>query len=244
VRALIVGASAGVGRALCDVLAVRGTALLLVATDPQDLDALAAHLRLVHGVEVQTVATDASAPPDCVDQIAAAASQFGEIDELYFPIGASQRDDVGLLNAEDTLRIVNSNLTVVMAVTAYFLPRLLQRKHARIVGFGSIAAIRGRKVNVVYSAAKRGLESYFESLRHLAVGSGLLVQFVRLGYVETQQSFGQHLLFPTVSPARVANYVMANAHNDIGARFFPRFWAGVAFAISRLPWLIFKRLNF
>lgn len=243
-RALVVGASAGVGRALCDALAMRGTALLLVATDAQDLDALAAHLRLVHGVEVQTVAADASVPPDCVDQIAAATSQFGEINELYFPIGASRRDDVGFLNTEDTLRIVNSNLTVVMAVTAYFLPPLLQQKQARIVGFGSIAASRGRKANVVYSAAKRGLESYFESLRHLTVGTGLLVQFVRLGYVETQQSFGQRLLFPTVSPTQVANYVIENAHNDIGARFFPGFWAGVAFVISRLPWFIFKKLNF
>ncbi|EIG62345.1 SDR family oxidoreductase [Bradyrhizobium sp. WSM1253] len=242
--ALVIGASAGVGRALSEALAARGTALLLVASDAQDLDALAAHLRLVHGVEVRTVVTDASVPPVCVDQIAAAASEFGEINGLYFPIGASRRDDLGLLNTQDTLRIVNSNLTVVMAITAHFLPRLLRQKHARIVGFGSIAAVRGRKANVVYSAAKRGLESYFESLRHLTVGSGVLVQFFRLGYVETQQSFGQRLLFPVVSPARVASYVVANTHNDLGARFFPRFWAGVAFAIHRLPWSIFKKLSF
>nr|WP_249815559.1 MULTISPECIES: SDR family NAD(P)-dependent oxidoreductase [unclassified Bradyrhizobium] len=241
---MVIGASAGVGRALCEALAARGTALLLVARDAQDLDALAAHLRLVHGVEVRRVATDASVPSVCVEQIAAAASQFGEIDGLYFPIGASQPDDLGLLNAQDTLRIVNSNLTVVMAVTAHLLPQLLQQKRARIVGFGSIAAVRGRRANVVYSAAKRGLESYFESLRHLTVGGGVLVQFFRLGYVETQQSFGKRLLFPIVSPARVADYVMANADNDIGAVFFPRFWAGVALAISRLPWLIFKKLNF
>jgi short-subunit dehydrogenase len=245
VRALVVGASAGVGRALSEALAERGTALLLVASDAQDLDALAAHLRLVYGAEVQTIAADAAVPAVCVDKIVEAAALFGELDRLYFPIGASRRDDVALLSAGDSLAILNANLAVVIAITAHFLPKLLARlPQARIVGFGSIAAIRGRQTNVVYSAAKRGLESYFESLRRLAVGSGVLVQFFRLGYVETQQSFGQRLLFAAVTPKQVADYVLANSDNDIGARFFPRFWGLIALAITWLPWPLYKKLNF
>lgn len=243
-RALVIGASAGVGRALSEALAKRGAALLLVASDPQDLVALATHLRLVHGADVQTVAIDASNPSDSVVRIAAAAASFGDVDSLYFPIGTSRRDDVALLDARASQAIVNSNLTVIIAITAHFLPQLLQSKPARIVGFGSIAAVRGRKANVVYSAAKRGLESYFESLRHLAVGGGLLVQFYRLGYVETQQSFGHRLLFPVVTPRQVAEYVIANEDRDIGARFFPRFWTLIALAIAWLPWTIYRKLNF
>ncbi|HEY9216142.1 MAG TPA: SDR family NAD(P)-dependent oxidoreductase [Ancylobacter sp.] len=243
-RALVVGASAGVGRALCEALAQRGAALLLVASDSQDLEALAAHLRLVHGAEVRTVAVDAGAPAACVAAIAEAAATFGEIDGLYFPIGASRRDDLALLETQDALKILNSNLTVVIALAAHFLPQLLRQQRASIVGFGSIAAVRGRKANVVYSAAKRGLESYFESLRHLAVGSGLRVQFYRLGYVETQQSFGQRLLFPVVTPKQVAEHVMANGDRDVGAQFFPRFWTLIALAIAWLPWPIYKKLNF
>ena len=244
-RALVVGASAGVGRALSEGLAERGAALLLVASDAQDLDALGAHLRLVYGAEVRTVAADASVPAVCVERIVEAAALFGEIDGLYFPIGASRRDDVALLGADDSLSILNANLAVVIAITAHFLPKFLARlPQARIVGFGSIAAIRGRKANVVYSAAKRGLESYFESLRHLAVGSGVIVQFFRLGYVETQQSFGQRLKLPAVTPKQVADYVLANSDIDIGVRFFPRFWGVIALAIAWLPWPLYKKLNF
>ena len=61
-RALVVGASAGVGRALAEGLAARGYDLLLVASDQRDLDAEAAHLRLTHGVAVTTVAADAAKP--------------------------------------------------------------------------------------------------------------------------------------------------------------------------------------
>lgn len=243
-RAIVVGASAGVGRALSEALAARGAALLLLASDAQDLDVLAAHLRLVYGAEVHTVATDAGNPASCVAQITAVSAQFGEPDSLYFPIGASRRDDLAQLNAQDSLTILNSNLSSVIAITAHFLPQLLRQSRARIVGFGSIAAVRGRKANVVYSAAKRGLESYFESLRHLAVGSGLLVQFFRLGYVESQQSFGQQLLFPVATPEQVADHVLANRDNDIGVQFFPRFWTLIAFLIAWLPWPIYKKLNF
>ncbi|MDP2025014.1 SDR family oxidoreductase [Sulfuriferula sp.] len=243
-RALVVGASAGVGRALCEVLGARGSALMLVASDARDLDALAAHLRLVYRVEVQTVAADATRVTEFVEQVGKAAAAFGAIDSLYFPIGASRAEDRGLLGMEQASAILNSNLTVVIGLTSRFLPQLLELPQARIVGFSSIAAIRGRKANVVYSAAKRGLESYFESLRHLTAATGVRVQLYRLGYVATQQSFGQRLLFPVVTPQQVAQEVLRNLDKDIGKVFFPRYWALIALAVSWVPWPIYKKLDF
>lgn len=242
--AVVIGASAGVGRALSEALAARSQDVVLVSSDAEDLGALAAHLRTVYGVKVVTVATDASEPAACVAQVAQATVGIDDINELYFPIGASRRDDLAQLGAADTLTILNSNLTVVVAIAAHFLPQLRQQAKARIVGFGSIAAVRGRKGNIVYSAAKRGLASYFESLRHLCAGSGVRVQFLQLGYVDSQQSFGQRLLFPVVSPKQVAAYVMDHADDDFGARYFPRFWTLIALAVAWLPWPIYKKLNF
>lgn len=242
--AVVIGASAGVGRALSEALAAQGQALVLVASDAEDLDMLGRHLRTVHGVAVQTVAVDAADPAACTARVAEAAAHFSDVDQLYFPIGASRRDDLAQLGARDILIILNSNLAIVMAITAHFLPRLQQQPSARIVGFGSIAGVRGRKNNIVYSAAKRGLESYFESLRHLSVSSHVTVQFLRLGYVDSQQSFGQRLLFPVVSPAQVADHVIATADQDFGTRYFPRFWRLIALMVAWLPWPIYKKLNF
>ena len=243
-RALVVGASAGVGRALCEALGARGAALLLMASDARDLDALAAHLRLVYRVEVQTVAVDATRVEECVEQVGKAAAVFGAIDSLYFPIGASRADDRGLLGMEQASAILNTNLAVVIGLATRFLPQLLTQRRARIVGFGTIAAIRGRKANVVYSAAKRGLESYFESLRHLTADTEVRVQYYRLGYVATQQSFGQRLLFPIVTPQQVAQEVVRNLDKDMGKVFFPRYWALIAIAVLWVPWPMYKRLDF
>ncbi len=65
-----------------------------------------------------------------------------------------------------------------------------------MVGFGSIAAARGRSGNVVHASSKRALESYFESLRHAWAGQGPRVQFYILGYLDTSLASGRTKLFP------------------------------------------------
>lgn len=242
--ALIVGASAGVGRALSEALAERGEDLLLVSSDARDLDALAAHLRLIHRVGVTTVEADANDVARCVEKICKAAESFGSIEGLYFPIGASRNDDHGLVGVEGVNAILNSNLAIVLGLTAQLLPRLLTQPKSQIVGFGSIASVRGRRSNVIYSAAKRGLQTYFESLRHLTAKTNVTVQFYQLGYVATQQSFGQSLLFPPVTSSYVAQQVICNLDKDFGRRFLPRYWSIIALMVRCLPWSIYKKLDF
>lgn len=243
-RALVVGASAGVGRALAEALAAHGYSLLLVASDMRDLQAQAAHLELTYHIEVKTTAADASHVGECLENICTAVYEFGPLNELFFPIGASQANDRGTLSFEDAQKIVNANLLIIVGVVSRFLPGLLAINSGNIVGFGSIAAIRGRRANIVYAAAKRGLESYFESLRHLTAGTGVRVQFHRLGYIATQQSFGNRLFCQPVAPQRVAEKVLEDLGKDQGRTSFPRYWAVVAWVVSLLPWSLFKKLDF
>lgn len=238
------GATAGVGRALCEALAARGDALLLVATDLRDLEAQASHLRLTHGAEVEIVAADASCPDELLDKVTTAAHRFGDIQGMLFPIGVSKGGDDGALSLDDARALVNANLVTIMAVVGQFLPAMLAANRGTIVGFGSIAAIRGRGANVVYAAAKRGLASYFESLRHIAAPSQVRVQFYQLGYVETQQTFGRRLLFQPAKPAEVAAVVVRNLDRDVGMLHLPRCWRLIAWLISALPWAIYKRMRF
>jgi short-subunit dehydrogenase len=244
VRALLVGASAGVGRALSEVLAARGDDLLLVASDARDLESQASHLRLVYGVRVEIVAADATRLEEFLAKVISAAQGFGEIEALFFPIGGSRNDDTGTLPVHEARSLIDTNLLTVVAVVGHFLPVLLAANRGCIVGFGSIAAIRGRRTNTIYAAAKRGLASYFESLRHIAARSKVRVQFYQLGYVETQQSFGRRLLFRPAHPAEIAAVVGRNLGRDIGMRYLPRYWALIARLVSVLPWTIFKRLHF
>lgn len=243
-KALVVGASAGVGRALSEALAQRGHELLLVASDATDLEVQAAHLRMSFGARVEHVAANASDPDAFLAAIMQASEPFGDIEGLFLPIGVSSYEDCDAPRPELARMLIDANLVSVMSLVATFLPPMLSANRGVVVGFGSVAAIRGRRVNVAYSAAKRALQSYFESLRHATADSAVCVQLYQLGYVDTQQTFGRRLLFRPVQPARIAEHVVASLGRDIGTRYVPRYWALVAWLVASLPWFVFKHLRF
>lgn len=240
---VVVGATAGVGRALAELLAANGEDLVLMASDARDLTALASHIRTVHQRRVDTLVVDAAQPHDALEALDRLLVDRTP-DHLFFPIGASRSDDQGELGAAEASMLISINLTTVIAIVARFLPRFVARNSGSIVGFGSVASVRGRSSNMVYAAAKRGLESYFESLRHITARTQIEVSLYRLGYVDSQQSYGQRLIFPKVSPQAVAREVVADLGRGGGFRSFPSYWRLIALAVALVPWPIFKRLRF
>jgi short-subunit dehydrogenase len=243
VTTLVLGASAGVGRAIARGLAEAGHNLVLVSRSAKDLQAEAAHLRTSFGVKVEWLTVDA-ASPQAVEAALRPLAERGDVRNLLFPVGMADDLDDGLIPSDRSAAIINANLTSVISVVALFLPGLLQSGHGNVVGFGSVAAIRGRGSNIVYAAAKRGLEGYFESIRHRTAATGIRVQFYRLGYVDTQMSFGRKMPFPVVSPQTVAARVVRNLGRDLGQVHFPAFWAGVALLLRWLPWAVYRRMQF
>ena len=242
---VIVGASAGLGRALAERLARERAALLLVASDERDLAALKADLEIRHGARVSTLARDAADPDGLADAVAEALAAGDTIDGLLFPIGCSVDDDDGTAPPERAARLVAVNFLCVAAVVGRLWPRLVSQGQGAIAGFGSVAAARGRGRNVVYAAGKRALESYFESLRHLADGRGVRVFFYTLGYMDTALAFGKALPFPAADPADVAARVAADlARGRGGSRHLPAFWAPISAVVRALPWFVFRRMRF
>jgi short-subunit dehydrogenase len=242
---VIVGASAGLGRALAERMARDRAALLLVASDARDLEAVRADLEVRHGARVSTLAADAADPAKLADAVAAAVAPAEPIDGLLFPIGLSVDDDDATAPPERAARLAAVNFLAVAAVCARLLPRLLAQGRGAIAGFGSVAAARGRGRNVVYAASKRALESYFESLRHAAEPRGVRVFFYVLGYMDTALAFGKALPFPAADPADVAARVVADmARGRGGSRHLPAWWAPVSAAVRALPWAVFRRMRF
>lgn len=241
---VVVGASAGLGRALAEALGRRHRSLLLVASDERDLVPLAADLRLTQGVEVQVVAHDAVDHAGLASAVDAVLRDDEPLEALLFPVGTSDDDDDGLMPAARAEELVRINLLSVTSVVARLAPRMISRGSGAIVGFGSIAAERGRGRNVAYAAAKRGLESAFESWRHRFEPLGLTVVFYTLGYVDTNLAFGRPLPFPKADPRQIAERVCDELGRARGKHFLPGGWRFVAFAVRTLPWFLYRRARF
>jgi short-subunit dehydrogenase len=244
-KTLIVGATRGVGRELALACARKGDSLVLAASNQDDLQATARDLQLRFNCSVETVAFDASDPVAVAEKFEQILPASKPPQNILLPIGASFENDQGNLNESEIASLLNINLTSLITIVDYYLPEMLKKGlFCNLAGFSSIAAIRGRGNNVVYSAAKRGLESYFESLRSLVADTSVSVQCYRLGYVDTAQTFGRQLRFPAASPERIAATVLKNFNKDIPLRHLPLYWKFVGFAVKHLPWFIYKRLNF
>jgi short-subunit dehydrogenase len=244
VTCVVVGASSGLGRALAESLARRGRSLLLASSDERDLHALAADLRLTANVTVAIATADAADPTGLAERIDAALGE-APLEAVFLPLGASDDDaDDGSMAPDRAEALVRVNFLAVTAVVARLLPRLQARRAGVIAGFGSVAAERGRSRNVVYAAAKRALESYFESLRHRLEPEGIAVVLYTLGYVDTNLAFGRPLPFPKADPRRLAESICDEMGRARGRRYRPAWWRPIAFALRHTPWFVYRRLRF
>lgn len=244
-KAVIVGASSGVGRALAEELARRGYDLVVAARSSRDLEAVAADLSLRYRVEVHPEPLDLGR--DDWDAQAFAERCFerlGEVGCLLLPVGAVDSRDRGLADPEVLSRVLRVNYGGVIQVAAEFAKRFEQAEEGCLVFFSSIAAAAPRSRNTTYSSAKAAVEVYGKGLRHYFACSGVVVQVYALGYIDTSMTFGMDLLLPAASPARVAETIVENLHRDRGLVYLPRLWGPIVWIVSRLPWFIYRRLSF
>ena len=240
--AIVIGASSGLGRALAEQLARAKWPLLLVASDPRDLDAVAHDLHLRFDVAVRALALDLGREPDPGARVLAALDGLPPPGALLVAAGVSREDDDFTLAPAAVGQLLAINLHAPLVLVDALLPRLVET-HATIVLIGSIAAARGRGRNVAYAAAKRGLESLYESLRQHYRPKELSVQLYRLGFLRSNLTWGATLPLPAADPGTIARRIVRDLDRGSRARHLPRWWALVAFALRMLPWTVYRRVK-
>jgi short-subunit dehydrogenase len=240
--AIVIGASSGLGRALAEELASKQYALLLVASDRRDLDALGASLEVAHGIATRSLAFDLGREADPGARIVAALDGLPSPTALLLPIGQSREDDDLSLDASGIGQLLAVNLHAPLAIVHALLPRLVEA-HGTIVLFGSVAATRGRGRNVVYSSAKRALVSLYESLRQRYRQRELRVQMYELGFMATNLTYGMKPPLPVADPRAIARMVVGRLGGASSRRYLPRWWALIALLVQWLPWPIYRRMK-
>lgn len=238
---VVVGASTRIGRELTDALAARGDAVVVVSSDRRDLDALVADvgIRRPGSARVVPLAVDVAAGTAWLDELETITRPLGPLRALLFPVGSAVEGDDGSLPPGDVERLVHVNLTSVICAVQRFLPEL-RETHGTIVGFGSIAASRGRATNVVYAASKRALESFFESVRH-RYGARLTVQLYVLGFMDSGARSPS--IVPKGDPAALAARVVRDLERDVGVAYYPPWWRYIVLLLRWLPLSVFRRIR-
>ncbi len=239
---IIVGASAGLGRALAEKFASEGNDLIIISSGIEDVNAVKSDLE--NRFDVKVFRTTMAFQENQLDfsEFDNIIKNVGDIKGILLPIGHSDPEDNPHTEESKIYNIFNINLVNVCVFINHCL-KIIKNDNFTITGFGSISSIRGRKRNSTYASAKRGLECYFESLRHSE--SQKIIQFYFLGYLKTNLTFGEKTVGPKpIEVERLATEVFDNILKDFGVKFYPKIWIPLMTTIRFLPWKLFRRIKF
>ncbi|GAB18012.1 putative oxidoreductase [Gordonia effusa NBRC 100432] len=183
-RAVVTGASSGIGMALARVLASRGYSLIIVARRGEILEDLATELRNEYDVTVEVRAVDLSDP--AAVEVLSAELAGREISILCNNAGIATFGRLYELDAEYERAQTRLNVNAVHDLTLAVLPRMVSRRSGGILMVGSAAGNMPIPNNATYAASKAFVNTFSESLRGEVADQGVHVTLLAPGPVRTE----------------------------------------------------------
>lgn len=191
-RALVTGASSGIGEQFARLLAQRGVATVLVARSADQLGEIAADLRTRHGGgpggDVEVVAADLLDADEFERVAGRLRDQDAPVDLLVNNAGAGQVGPFAELDVDDAEMAVRLNTIVPLRLAHAALPALTACGGA-ILNVASVASFQPVPLMATYAATKAFLSSWSQALHEELRGTGVTVTalapgFTRSGFVE------------------------------------------------------------
>jgi NADP-dependent 3-hydroxy acid dehydrogenase YdfG len=183
-RALITGASSGIGKATALAFAKAGIDVALVSRSLDKLETVAAAARHT-GVEAKAYSVDLANISQVKSKIQAIASDFGGIDILVNNAGIAYTANLSETPLEDWQQVINLNLTSVFECIMGILPGMRDRRTGTIINVSSIAAKQSFPGWGVYSVSKAGIMALSQTLAQEERANGIRVTAICPGSVNT-----------------------------------------------------------
>jgi len=183
-RAVVTGASRGIGRAIVEVLGAHGATVLAVARGAEELQK--GLLAWEHtGYAVHGVAADITVPEGREHVWAAADRLLGGLDILINNVGTNRRRPVLEYTAEEFEFLLNTNLTAAFEMSREAHPRLRRSGRGSIVQVGSVAGLTAIRTGVPYGLAKAALVQLTRALAADWAADGIRVNLVAPWFIRT-----------------------------------------------------------
>lgn len=183
-KALITGASTGIGAVYADRLASRGYDVIIIARDAERLRANAARIRTASGREAEVIAADLTRPADRL-RIEERLRADSTIEMLVNNAGLGALDPLLKSNVDDMEKVIDLNVTTVVRLSYAAAPGFVERGRGTIINISSVLALAPELFNGVYDASKSFVLAFTQSLHQELSGSGVRVQAVLPGATAT-----------------------------------------------------------
>jgi uncharacterized protein len=213
-RALVTGASSGIGEAFARLLAERGVALVLVARRQERLKELAAELRASHGVEVEVLGADLTDALQIRLVEERLRSSVEPVELLVNNAGTGTTGTFSSLPANGEIDKVALNVVAVTRLCLAALPRMTADRHGGILNISSLAGCTPSPRAATYAASKAYVTSLSESLNREAAGNGVRITALLPGPSRTELTDAEDFIITLPEPLWMESTAIARRGLD------------------------------
>lgn len=187
---LITGASRGIGASIADRFADLGMNIIIHYVNSHEAANEVARRCLNKGANAMTITADLRSR-DQIERMREKLENHGLIPNILVNnAGISHYGLLSDISEDEWDDVMNVNLKGTFLCTKTFLPAMISAKYGRIINVSSIWGISGASCEVVYSTAKGGINAFTKALAKELAPSGITVNAVAPGAVETDMMSG------------------------------------------------------
>ena len=185
-RAIVTGASSGIGRATALAFAKSGIELALVSRSSVKLKTVADEIQALGiSTKVSTYPIDLAVTDQVKQKIATIWEQFGPIDILVNNAGMGYTNSINDTTLDDWQKVLDLNLTSIFQCIQGVLPQMRDRQKGTIINVASIAAFNAFADWGAYSVSKAALIALSKTLSVEERGNGIRTVTISPGSVNT-----------------------------------------------------------
>ena len=235
-KAIVIGASSGIGKELAILLSKENYIVGLTARRTGLLEEIASQLPAKSYIKHM----DVSQPDSAVSELENLIAEMGGADLIIYCSGTGYINPG--LEWQKEKETIDVNVTGFTCIADFSYNYFVEQGGGHFAAISSVAALRGGRSAPAYNASKAFVSNYMEGLRCKAKkeGAKITITDIRPGFVDTKMAQGDGL-FWVASPGKAAKqiYGIIKRKKDIG--YVTRRWRLAAFIFKVLPNKIYNK---
>lgn len=227
-KAIVIGSSTGIGRALAKTLAESGYEVGLAGRRTELMEQLRPELPSRSYVKH----VDLTRPDEARRAVGELIAEMGDVELIVINSGVGSSEPTW----EEEMEMIAVNVLGFAAMARLAMEYFVERGSGHIVGISSVSALRG--ITTAYSSSKAFDSTYLEALQFQAdrLGRDIRVTDVKPGFVDTPMTEGRLDMFWVASPEKVARQVFDAIRKRKRHVYVTRRWRLMAWVMKWLPY--------
>jgi short-subunit dehydrogenase len=236
-KAIIIGASSGIGRELAKILSRNQYIVGVMARRVQLLD----ELRNEAEGELFVQEIDVADAESAMEILAKFINEMGGADLIVISAGTGDINDSLSWTLEK--EVIKTNVTGFAALVNTAVHHFMEKGSGHLAGISSIAALRGGRASPAYNASKAFESNYLEGIRQKVMRLGLPITItdIKPGFVKTAMAKGDGIFWAADADKAAAQIYDAIKRKKSTA-YITRRWRLMAWTIKLIPGFIYERL--